>query len=287
MSCVTTRNLKLSDKRIANKMRKIVCAFMIILAVASASAQTTYTMPSNGAQTITTCSGTVLDPGGTGNYPNSCDGYLIINPATPGCKVVLEGTYNTESSYDYIDILSGAGTSGTAIASFTGSGTITNPVVSTAASGALTIKFHSDQSVQNSGFVFTEYCLCEFDTTCVGTPYQSYGYDTTFTTTGIHVLTRPGPNGSVVKFGVFARMSILNVLGSTSTKTGVAPCMAMTSAEAKKVNEGTKTASPGFTAQAFRASNSASVPLLQAMQCLTPTYSANAVSISFTFGPIT
>ena len=183
-------------------MRRIVYICMFILAVASVSAQTSYTMPSSGTQTITTCSRTVLDPGGTGNYPSSCDGYLIINPATPGCKVVLEGTYNTESSYDYIEILNGAGTTGSLIASFTGSGTITQPVVSTAASGALTIRFHSDPSVQNSGFVFTEYCLCEFDTTCVGSPYQQYGYDTTFATPGLHVLTRPGPNGTVVKFGV-------------------------------------------------------------------------------------
>ena len=47
--------------------------------------------------------------------------------------------------------------------------------------------------------------------------------------------------------------------------------MAMTSAEAKKVKAGTKTASPGFTSQAFKANNRASVPLLQAMQCFTPT----------------
>ena len=148
---------------------------MVVLVAASAAAQTTYTMPSSGTQTITTCSGTILDPGGTGNYPSSCNSYLIINPATPGCKVVLEGTYNTESSYDNIDILNGAGTTGTAIASFTGAGTIINPVVSTAASGALTIQFHSDNSIQKSGFVFTEYCICDIDTTCVGSPYQENG----------------------------------------------------------------------------------------------------------------
>ena len=63
--------------------------------------------------------------------------------------------------------------------------------------------------------------------------------------------------------------------------------MAITSAEAKKVKLGTNTASPGCTPKAFKASSRASVPLLQAMQCLAPTYSANAVSISLIFGPIT
>ena len=55
---------------------------------------------------------------------------------------------------------------------------------------------------------------------------------------------------------------------STSTKTGVAPNQATTSAVAAKVKAGTSTASPGPMPFAISASPSASVPLAQAQHVL-------------------
>ena len=55
-----------------------------------------------------------------------------------------------------------------------------------------------------------------------------------------------------------------------SQNTGRAPARLTASAEAKKLNVGTSTASPGPTPSARRASSSASVPLLQPTTNLTP-----------------
>ena len=79
---------------------------------------------------------------------------------------------------------------------------------------------------------------------------------------------------------------MLNVSSSISIKTGVAPSKETTSADAKKVKSGTNTASPAPMPQALRARVSASVPLAQDIQCLTPTYSAKEASNSFTALPI-
>ena len=181
------------------KMRKSVFFCLLVLITASVCAQVSYTMPSSGTNTITTCSGVVLDPGGTGNYPNNCNSYLIINPATPGCNVRLTGSYNTESGYDYFRVYDGTTISGTQLGEFEGSGTC--DVFSS--SGSLLIYFHSDVSLQKSGFELTVNCLCDMDTTCVGIPYQAYGLDTTFTTTGLHLLSGINQDGTSVMVGVY------------------------------------------------------------------------------------
>ena len=71
-----------------------------------------------------------------------------------------------------------------------------------------------------------------------------------------------------------------------STKTGVAPASAMTSAEATKENAEVITSSPGPMSSAMSAISSASVPLATEMQCLTPQRRASARSSSATSGPI-
>lgn len=61
---------------------------------------------------------------------------------------------------------------------------------------------------------------------------------------------------------------MLQVSGSTSTKTGTAPSSAMTSAVATV--EVVITSSPAFTPSDIRAMSSASVPEATVMQCLAP-----------------
>lgn len=141
-----------------------LCAIMLLFA-SSVHAQTTMNVPSSGSQTITTCNATIYDPGGTGQYPNSCDGYLVIQPANPSCVARLQGTYNTESSFDKIYVYEGVGTGGTAIVNaVSGSGSIDV----TSSVGALTLRFTSDGSVQRDGFAFT--ATCTGGCTCGGSP---------------------------------------------------------------------------------------------------------------------
>ncbi|MCY1202653.1 hypothetical protein D9M72_141450 [compost metagenome] len=63
---------------------------------------------------------------------------------------------------------------------------------------------------------------------------------------------------------------MLQVSGSTSTKTGTAPSSTMTSAVATNVNEVVMTSSPAFTPSAISAISRASVPEATVTQCLAP-----------------
>src|SRR5262245_28123345 len=79
--------------------------------------------------------------------------------------------------------------------------------------------------------------------------------------------------------------SILNVVSSTSTNTGVAPTSAATSAGAQNVNDGQSTASPGPIPKARKTSTSASVPLAQLTTSREPQNAASSVSKARTSGP--
>lgn len=137
-----------------NNLFSVLLIILFSTALYTASSQS-YQMPSSGSQTISACSGTVYDPGGTSSYPNSCEGTLVINPATAGCKVNLSGSYQTESSFDYFYVYDGTTTSGTQLGYFTGTGTCDV----TSNSGPLTIRFHSDGSVTYPGFELTVNCV--------------------------------------------------------------------------------------------------------------------------------
>ena len=115
-------------------------------------------VPQSGSASVTTCSTTIYDCGGaSGDYSSNCSGYLVINPSSSTSLIsITGGTYNVESSFDKIYVYDGVGTGGTQLAVFTGSGTITTPIVSN--TGALTIRFTSDGSVQRSGFAFNVSC---------------------------------------------------------------------------------------------------------------------------------
>lgn len=142
--------------------KQIIAIIILQIFVYSAGA---YNVPSSGSATQTLCTGTIYDPGGTGTYGNSCSGYMIITPGTTGCVVHLEGTYNTESSFDYLTIYDGLGISGTQLARVCGSGSI--DVTST--TGPLTVQFTSDGSVTYNGFELE--VSCRGGCTCGGAPY--------------------------------------------------------------------------------------------------------------------
>ncbi|MGD9491749.1 MAG: GEVED domain-containing protein [Bacteroidales bacterium] len=118
-------------------------------------------VPATGNNSYTTCSDHIYDSGGsTGSYSANSDGYSVIYPSTAGSLVQLTGTYYTESTYDYVYIYNGIGTTGTLL--FTGSAsssTSIGTITSSDPSGALTVRFKSDGSTQNSGFDFTISCV--------------------------------------------------------------------------------------------------------------------------------
>ncbi len=116
-----------------------------------------YNMPIVGTNTIYACGGTIYDNGGaSGNYSENCNSILIIQPSHPDSVVVISGTLNSESSYDYLYIYDGAGVSGSLL--FQGSGSQTINAVRSL-SGPLTVRFTSDGSVNRSGFAL--YVSCE------------------------------------------------------------------------------------------------------------------------------
>src|SRR5574344_1007606 len=148
----------------------------------------TYTVPYSGSNSITTCSGTIYDNGGTSSYSSYCSGYTVIYPGTAGAKVRLNGSGTTESCCDYLYIYNGVGTGGTQLyqggGNTSGSISVSN-ITSTDASGALTVRFTSDGSVSRAGFAMSISCYVSDPnallvpssgsnsyTTCTGTLYD-------------------------------------------------------------------------------------------------------------------
>lgn len=116
----------------------------------------TYTTPSSGSASYTTCSGTVYDPGGTGNYANYCNGTITFTPATAGSFIVLNFvSFSVETCCDYLAIYDGTTTSAPLIGTYTSS---PGTVYATNTSGALTLRFYSDYSITYSGYEATISC---------------------------------------------------------------------------------------------------------------------------------
>ena len=114
-----------------------------------------YIMPVNGTNTITMCGGVIYDDGGvSGNYSNSCNSTLVVNPDVAGLFVHLTGTYSIETGtstrWDYLQIFDGSTTDGTLLFDSHTDNSGNLDVVST--TGPLTVYFHTDASTTYSGF---------------------------------------------------------------------------------------------------------------------------------------
>ena len=114
-----------------------------------------YVMPFRGNSRITFCNGVILDPGGTRDYPNNCDSYLVVEPKMGmDCGVRIQGGYNTESC-DYIDFYERSEAVGERLARYSGVGEC--DVISR--SGVCLIHFHTDATVVRSGFTLSVTCV--------------------------------------------------------------------------------------------------------------------------------
>lgn len=134
-------------------------------------------VPSTGNTSVTTCSGTIYDhEGPSANYAmNNINNNTVIYPDVVGGKVTLSGSINTEANYDFVYIYNGVGT-GSLI--WSGSGNQTVPqIVSTDATGALTVRFTTDGSVNGyPGFALNiSCCVPQGDEVSYGTN-QWIGY---------------------------------------------------------------------------------------------------------------
>lgn len=115
-------------------------------------------VPASGSASITGCGLTVYDNGGDGDYSNSADGFLVINPSSSSQLVELIGTYSgIESCCDDLFIYEGAGTGGTVLGNFFGSGTFT--IQASAPGVPLTVRFDTDVSAVGAGFEIQVNCL--------------------------------------------------------------------------------------------------------------------------------
>ena len=106
-------------------------------------------------KTVTDCSGTLYDSGGTSaNYKNDENYTFVINPANAD-KVTMNFTsWDVENSYDFLKIYNGTSASAPLIGSYSG----TSPGTVVANSGAMTLVFTSDYTENKAGWVANWNC---------------------------------------------------------------------------------------------------------------------------------
>ena len=115
-------------------------------------------MATSGTQTISSCNATIYDNGGpTGTYSANCQSTLIITPASADSWVSVSGSSYTESTFDYLRIYDGVGTSGEELWTDYGVSTLQN--FGPFQSSAITVVFHSDGSVYYDGFQINVTCV--------------------------------------------------------------------------------------------------------------------------------
>ena len=123
----------------------------------------TYTMGITGTDTVTGCDFFVVDNGGiNGDYSNNCQYSLVIFPGEVDSVVSVSGTFDGESTIDYLSIYDGTVVDENNLIEKVVSGTSGNVVTFGpfhSSNGPLTLLFHSDGSVVRSGFVANVTCV--------------------------------------------------------------------------------------------------------------------------------
>lgn len=192
-------------------MRFYVFFIIYFFSILSLSSQT-YNISSGGS--VSTCSGTFYDPGGTGNYGNNQNYTMTFCPSTAGQVIQVTFTsFDLELDYDYLYIYDGNNTSAPLLGQFSGTpslGTIKATVNN--ATGCLTFKFVSDGGTYSSGWVATIACTSSpasamylistggTISTCGGTFYDPGGPNCNYTNDLDHTITFcPSTSGKVIQ----------------------------------------------------------------------------------------
>lgn len=137
---------------------------LLIFGFSAHSFGQTYTL-GQGGNNISTCGGTILDPGGNGDYTNSLNVTQTFCAANPGECIQLSITFfQTEQNYDFLRIYNGSTATGEPLFDFSGAATGLPITISgtLASGGCVTLAFNSDGSVTGAGF--------SIDITCVPCP---------------------------------------------------------------------------------------------------------------------
>ncbi|MBR1549554.1 MAG: fibronectin type III domain-containing protein [Bacteroidales bacterium] len=117
-----------------------------------------YNMSSSGNATLSTCAANIYDNGGAdGSYGNNCNSTLVVTPATPGSYLMVTGTSYTESTYDYLNLYEGNGTSGELL--FDDYGVTAPQTFGPFYVDTLTVTFQSDISVTYDGYAINVVCV--------------------------------------------------------------------------------------------------------------------------------
>ncbi|HRG02061.1 MAG TPA: gliding motility-associated C-terminal domain-containing protein [Bacteroidia bacterium] len=155
-------------------MKKIFT--LILLVVCGYSYSQTFILPSTGVQStfsggcpVGTCAGTLLDPGGAGNYSNNINSiYQTFCPTTPGtCLQVTFSAFNTENGFDYLTIGNGPaqnsavfiGAPANASGQIMGTPAVPFSYTANNSSGCLTFRFRSDIITTRPGFTASLSCV--------------------------------------------------------------------------------------------------------------------------------
>ena len=124
----------------------------------------TYSMYSG---TLTTCGGTLYDPGGPNcQYDNNEYVEMVICPSTPGQCIQLDFTsFDIENNFDFLDIYEGNSCVNGLINSYTGNSPFTVSATGVYGNGCLRLVFDSDGSVTRDGWTASISCV-----PCSGAP---------------------------------------------------------------------------------------------------------------------
>jgi gliding motility-associated-like protein len=133
-------------------MKKIFTLFIAIIGFSIVSFSQTYTMSNS---TVTACSGTFYDPGGTGTYANSQNVTMTFCSGNTDAIFLQFSQFVLESNFDYVYIYNGPSTASPLIGTYTGS---TSPGTAVGTSGCITVRFTSDGSITYAGFTASISC---------------------------------------------------------------------------------------------------------------------------------
>ena len=115
-------------------------------------------MSITGVDTLTTCNAIIYDDGGpTGSYAAYCQSTLVIRPGQEDVMLRITGQSYTESTYDYLRIYEGVGTSGELL--FDDYGVSATQTFGPFEADAFTVVFNSDGSVFYDGFQINAVCI--------------------------------------------------------------------------------------------------------------------------------
>ncbi|MGL5891331.1 MAG: CUB domain-containing protein, partial [Bacteroidia bacterium] len=142
-------------------MKKVISTLLLLLSLGFAAHAQTYNM---SASTVTTCSGTFYDSGGSAaSYGSNQNITMTFTSGTTARVNANFSAFSTENGFDLLYIYDGATINDPLIGVYSG----TNSPGSITSSGtSLTFRFTSDGSTQNSGWTAA--------LSCTGTALTAY-----------------------------------------------------------------------------------------------------------------